>query len=144
MIITDLHRGFEAVVVAGGVDPGSWCVKRGAAVSARGYSWMPVHTINLELLASQIVSIADDDAIRCRVEIDHITRTRGTTRQPFALTNRKQFDAVMFTNEISVNVENFAAVEFAFAQMGTQKRLVIVTGNKTNFLAVYLVGDLEA
>src|SRR5689334_3371244 len=105
---------------------------------------MPVHTIDLELLASQIVGIAYDDAICRRIEVHDITRTRGTARQPFALTDREQLDPVMFADESPVNVINVAAVKFVFAEMGTQKRLVIVAGNKANFLAVDLVRDLEA
>ncbi len=136
MIIADLHEGFE-----------------GAAVNACGYtvvvgftdprSRMPVHTIDLEFPANQVVGIADDDAIRCRVEIDDVTRTRRTAGQSLALTDRKHLDAVMFTDEISIDVVNFAALKFVFAQMGPQKRFVIVSGNKTNFLAVDLVGDLQ-
>ena len=58
MIIADLHESFE-----------------GAAVNAPGYSAvagigdpgsrMPVHTIDLEFLANQVICIADDDAICC-------------------------------------------------------------------------------
>ena len=105
---------------------------------------MPVHTIDLEFLANQVICIADDDPICCRVEIYNVTGTRRTAGQPLALTDRKHLDAVMFTDEISIDVVNFAALKFVFAQMGTQKRLVIVSGNKTNFLAVDLVGDLQA
>jgi hypothetical protein len=115
----------------------------GGAVSARGYS-MPVHTIDFELLANQIVGIADHDPIGFRVEIDDIKRTWRTAWQPLALTDREQLDSVMFTDEIPIDVVNFAAVKFVFPQMRTQKRLVIVARNKTNFLAVDLVSDLEA
>ena len=104
---------------------------------------MPVHTIDLEFLANQVVSVANDDAVRCRIQIDDVTRTWRTAGQPLALTDRKQLDAVMFTDEIPINVVNFAAVKFVFAQMGTQKRLIIVAGNETNFLAVDLIGDLQ-
>src|SRR5215831_16029743 len=103
---------------------------------------MPIHTIDLELLADQVVGIANNDAICFRIEIDNITRTQRTAGQPFALSDREQLDALMFTDEISSDVVNFAAMKFVFAQMGTQKCLVIVAGNKTNFLAVNLVGDL--
>ena len=112
-------------------------------VTALGYR-MPVHTIDLELLAKQVVGVANDDAICCRIEIDNIPRTRRTARQPFALSDCEQLDSVMFTEEISIDIVNFAAVKFVFTEMRTQKRLVIVAGNKTNFLAVDLVGDLQA
>src|SRR5262245_1575794 len=105
---------------------------------------MPVHTIDFELLADQIAGIANDDAICRRIEVDDITRTRGTARQPFALTDREQLDPVMFAHKIPVNVINVATVKFVCAYMLTQQRLVNVAGNKANFLAVYLVGDLEA
>src|SRR5262245_2517618 len=143
MIIADLDRGFEFSVVAGGVDPGFSCGDSAAGVNAPGCS-VPVHTIDLELLANQIVGIADDDAICYRIEVDDITRTRRTARQPLALSDREQLDSVMFTDEIPIDVVNFAAVKFVFAQMGTQERLVIVAGNETNFLAIDLVGNLEA
>src|SRR5262249_29639943 len=105
---------------------------------------MPVHTIDLEFLADQVVGIADDHAICCRIEIDDITRTRRTARKPLALSDREKFYAVMFTDEIPSDVVNFAAVKLLVAQMRTQKRLVIVAGNKTNFLAIDLIGDLQA
>src|SRR5262245_16997065 len=137
MVITDLDEGFK-----------------GAAINARGYSVvagvcnpgsrMPVHTIDLELPANQVVTIANDDTICCRIQIDHIARTRRAARQPFALTDCEQLDAIMFADKIPINVVNFTTVKFAFSQMGTQKRLVIVAGNKTNFLAVDLVGNLQA
>ena len=105
---------------------------------------MPVHTIDLEFVANQIVRVADDDAICCRIEIDHITRPRRTAGKSFALTDREQLDAVMFADEISIDIVNLAAMKFVFAQMRAQKRLVIVAGNKTNFLTVDLVGDFQA
>src|SRR5436309_6989510 len=100
---------------------------------------MPINAIDLELVANQVVRIADDDAICCRIKIDNITRTRRTPGQPLALSDREQLDPVMFTNEVSVDVVNFATMKFVFTQMRAQKRLVIVAGNKTNFLAVNLI-----
>ena len=78
---------------------------------------MPVHTIDLELVANQIVSLANDDAICGWIEIDHITRTWRTARQSLALTDGEQLDAVMFAKEISGDIINFTAVKFAFSQM---------------------------
>src|SRR6266496_4825925 len=137
MIISDLHEGFE-----------------GAAVNARGYSAvagvgdpgsrMPIHVIDLKFIHDQIVRIANDDAICCRIKIDNVTRAWRTPGQPLALPDRKQLDPVMFTNEVSIDVVNFAAMKFIFTQMRAQKRLVIVTGNKTNFLAVNLDGEIQA
>ena len=49
-----------------------------------------------------------------RIEIDDITRTRRTAGQPFALSDRKQLDALMFTEEIPGDIVNFATVKFAF------------------------------
>src|SRR5438067_2423988 len=46
---------------------------------------MPVHTIDLELLAKQVVWVANNDPICCRIEIDNVARTRRTAGQPLAL-----------------------------------------------------------
>src|SRR6476620_29636 len=143
MIVADLHRCLDFFVVAGGVDPGSFCVDRAAAISARGYR-MPVHPINCEFVANQIVCVPDNHTIGFRIEIDDITGMWRTSGQTLALTNREQLEAVMFTDEIPVDIVDFAAMKFVFAQMRTQKSLVIVAGNETNFLAVALVCDPEA
>src|SRR5437773_7410877 len=143
MVVADFHGGFDWFVVAGGGDPGNAIGAQGAGVDAPGYS-VPVHPVDFELVTNQIVGIADDDAICCRIKIDNVTRTRRTSGQPLALSDREQLDPVMFTNEVSIDVVNFAAMKFIFTQMRAQKRLVIVAGNKTNFLAVNLVGDLQA
>ena len=50
----------------------------------------------------------------------------------------------MFSDEISIDIVNLAAMKFVFAEMRTQKRFVIVSRNKTNFLAIDLVGDFQA
>jgi len=49
MIIADLHDGFA-----------------GASAGDSG-SGMPVHAIDFELLADQVIGVANDDAIACRV-----------------------------------------------------------------------------
>ena len=145
MVISDFHVRCEAQGGRSSCDAGLAGVRPSISTSRDiARQGMPIHTIDLELLADQIAGIANDDAICRRIEVDDITRTRETARQPFALTDREQLDPVMFADKIPVNVINVAAVKFVFAQMGTQKRLVIVPGNKTNFLAVDLVGDLEA
>src|SRR6266550_4254076 len=100
MIISDLHEGFAG---AGVGDPGSR---------------MPVNTIDFEFVANQVVRIADDDAIRCRIKIDNVTRAGRTPGQPLALSDREQLDPVVFTNEVSIDVVNFAAMKFIFTQMG--------------------------
>ena len=89
-----------------------------------------------------MLRVADDDTISFGIQIDHVTRTRGTAGKSFPLSDREQLDAVVFANEISIDVVNFAAMKFVIAQMRTQKRLVIVAGNETNLLAVDFVGDL--
>ena len=48
------------------------------------------------------------------------------------------------TYEIPIDIVNLAAVKLVFAKMGTQKCFVIVSGHKTDFLAVDLVRDLHA
>src|SRR6516225_1009436 len=103
MIIPDLHECFEGA--AGITDP--------------GYN-VPIHVVELELLAEQVIGIANDDAICCRIEIDDITRTGRTAGQPFALSDREQLNAAMFTEEISSDVVDFAAVKFIFTQVRTQ------------------------
>ena len=143
MVISDLHGRFKSVVVAAGGVRGCSIDRQAAAGGVRGYS-VPVHTIDLKLLTDQIVGIANDHAIRCRVQIDNITRTWRTTRQPFALADRKHLDAVMFTEEIPGDVINLTTVKFIFTQMRTQKCLVIIAGNESNFLAVNLVRDFQA
>src|SRR5262249_41641546 len=65
--------------------------------------------------------------------------TRRTAGKSFPLSDREQLDAVMLTEEISIDVVNFAAMKFVVAQMRTQKRLVIVAENETNLLAVDFV-----
>ena len=105
---------------------------------------MPIHAVDFEFITNQIFGIADDDAICCRIEIDNVTRPRRTARQPFALSDREQLDAVMFGDEVSIDIVNFAAMKFVFAEMRTQKCFVIVSGNETDFLAVDLVGDFQA
>jgi hypothetical protein len=60
------------------------------------------------------------------------------------LSDSEKLDAAMFGNEVPIDIVNFAAVKFAFAQMGTQKRFVIISRYETNFLAIDLVGDFQA
>jgi hypothetical protein len=99
MIIADLHEGFEGAAVT---DPGSR---------------MPVHTIDLEFLASQVICIADDDAICCWVEIDNVTRPQRAARKSFALADGEEFDAAVFGNEVSIDIINLAAMKFVFAEV---------------------------
>ena len=50
----------------------------------------------------------------------------------------------MFANEVALHIVNFASMKFTRSEMGTKKRLIIVTRNETNFLAVDLVGHFQA
>ena len=137
MTIANLHDGFE-----------------GAAVNARGYSAvagvadpgsrMPVHTIDVELLANQVVGVANNDAICCRVEVDNVTRPERSARKSFALADGEELDAAVFGNEVSVDIINLAAMKFVFAEVRTQKRFVIISRYETNFLAIDLVGHFQA
>src|SRR3954453_13433302 len=105
---------------------------------------MPVYAVDFEFLANQVLGVTNDDAIGRRVEIDDIPRTQRTAWQSLALSDREQLDTVVFADELSIHVVNFAAMEFVFAQMRTQKCLVIVARNKTNLLAIGFFGDLQA
>src|SRR5438552_349472 len=125
MVVADFHGGFEC-----------------AAVSACG-CWMPIDAIDFEFAHDQIICVANDNSICLGIEIHHVARTRRTPGQPFTLSDREHLDAVMFTEKVSIDVVNFAAMKFVLTQMRAQERLVIVAGNKTNFLAVNLVGNLK-
>src|SRR4029077_20758525 len=123
--------------------PGSLCVDRVAGVAAPGHS-MPVHPIDFELLANQVVGVANNDAICCWVEINNVTRPQRSARKSFALADGEQFDPTVFGNEVSIDIINLAAMKFFFAEVRTQKRFVIISRYETNFLAIDLVGDLQA
>src|SRR5437588_4491429 len=124
MAITNLHRHFERLVRVAPVDP--------------------VDLIDFKIIRNQIFRAADKDAIRRRIKIDHVTRLRGAARQPFALTNREKLDASVFAEKISLEIVNAAGVKFFRTEMRTEKRLLIIPGDETNFLAVRLVRDLQA
>src|SRR5690349_4654566 len=79
----------------------------------------PVAIVDLKFVANQILGVADDDSIVRRIDVDYIARAGRTTRQPFALTNGKEFDSVVLTQEISLDIVNLAAVEFVFPKMGS-------------------------
>ena len=135
------HVRFFAVA---GVDATCFLgIDREAAVNARGCR-MPIHSIEFEFLRCQVVSASDNHAIRRRIEIDNITRPHRTPRQTFALPDREEFNAVMFAQKISCNIVNFAAMKLVFAEVRTQKCLIIVPGNKADFLAIHLVRNPEA
>src|SRR5262249_37453614 len=143
MIVTDLDRRFALFAVAPGVEPGSSCADRAAGDAVPGYR-VPIHALDLEFLNEQVICIADDHTIRRWIEIYHVTRTRRTARQPLALADGEQLDPVVVADEVTIDIVNFAAMKFVFAQMRPQKRLVIVAGNKTDLLAIDLVRDLQA
>ena len=48
----------------------------------------------------------------------------------------------MVGNEVPIDIINLTAMKLVFADVRTQERLVIVAGNKTNFLTIDFVGDL--
>src|SRR5436190_3241893 len=129
MTVANLYCCFDFVVIAGLVDPGDW---------------MPICSVDLEFVRHQIISISDNYAIHRRIQIDNVARSWRAARQSFSLANREKLDAVVFAQEIPGNIVNLAAVKLIFAQMRTQKCLVIVAGNKTDFLAIRLVGNFEA
>src|SRR6266404_6976293 len=124
MAITNLYR--ELDIFAGQIAPD------------------PICPVDLEFVTDQIVNVANDYAICLGVEIDDVARTRRSARKSFTLTNGEEFDAVMFANEISINIVNLAAMKFVFAEVRTQKRFVIISRYETNFLAIEFVGHFQA
>ena len=80
---------------------------------------MPVHAIDLEFLHHQIIRVANDHAVRRRIEIDNVTRTRRPAGQSLTLTDREQLYPIMFANAVSIDVVNFAAMKFVCAEMRT-------------------------
>src|SRR5438874_11796655 len=113
-------------------------------IFARQIARDPIRPIDFEFVADQIFSVADDHAISLRIDIDDVTRPKRSARQSFALTDREQFNAFVFADEVSSDIVNLAAMKFVFAEMGTQESLVIVAWNETNFLAVDLIRDFQA
>ena len=105
---------------------------------------MPIYAIDSEFITDQIVGVADDDAIRFRIEIDNIARSERTTWQAFALADGEKLDAIMFTHKISSDIVNFASMKLTFAEMRAQESLVIVARDKADLLTVDLVGHLQA
>src|SRR5204862_4189658 len=59
------------------------------------------------------------------------------------LTNGKHLNSFMRSDEVALQIINPAAVKLVFAKMRTQKRLIILSGHETNFLAIGFVCDLE-
>ena len=64
----------------GTVTPAPVCRSRPGCAAA-GHS-MPVHAIDVELFANQVVGVADNDAICCWVEVDDVTRPDRSAGSP--------------------------------------------------------------
>src|SRR5947208_16719403 len=105
---------------------------------------MPIHAIDIEFLADQIVGVANDDTICCRVEVPNVTRPQRSAWESFALADGQKFDAAVFGNKVSVDIINLAAMKFAFPDVRTQKRFVIISRYETHFLDIDLVRHLLA
>src|ERR1700730_9040736 len=84
----------------------------------RLYTCDPVHLIDFEFIANQIVCIADNDAVCFRIKVNHIAGPRRTAGKSFALPNSEQLDPFVFAEKVSGDIVNLAAMKFFFAQMG--------------------------
>ena len=91
----------------------------------------------------QILRVADDDAVRRGIDIDDVARLRRTAGQTLALADGEQLDAVVFAEEVALVVDA-AGMKFVLAEVRAQEGLVVVPGHEADFLAVHLVGDLQA
>ena len=96
MAVANFHRHF-----AGAVD----------LVAAR-----PVHTIDFEFIANQIVRVTDNDAIGSWIKVDDVTRPGRAAGKSFALPDSEKLDAFVFADEISIDIVNLAATKFVLAQ----------------------------
>ena len=88
MAVANLHRDFERLV--------------GIAAAA------PVHLVDFEFVRDQILGVADDDAVRRRIDIDDVTRLRRTAGQTFALADGEHLDAFVFAEEIALEIVDAA------------------------------------
>ena len=76
--------------------------------------------------------------------MDHVARPDRAAGQSFALANREQLDAVVVPDKFAVDIVDLAAMKLRVVKMRSQESLVIVAGDKTNFLAIGLVGHFQA
>ena len=136
MVVTDLHHRIKRIAVVGIGD-------LGFGITDAGYR-NPVHSLDFELVANQIVRVADDHAVIVRIKIDNVTRPRGSARQSPALTDGEQLDPVVLADKVAVHIVNLATMKFSLAKMRTQKRFVIVPRHEANFLTVDFVGRLQS
>ena len=74
MIITDFHRRFDLFMTAADIGPSFFGVNSAAGVNGPGYI-VPIHAVDFELVANQLLCVANDDAIGRRIEIDDIPWT---------------------------------------------------------------------
>ena len=129
MIVANLHSSFNLPAVVDGVDS--------------GYR-VPVHAIDFEFVTDQVLGVSDDNAVCLWIEINNVAWSRRTAGQPFALTDCEKLDPVVSCNEISIDIVNLATMKLRFANMRTQKCLLIVAGHEADFLAVDLIRDFQA
>ena len=104
----------------------------------------PIDALNLKLFHQQILRVADDDATGRWVDVDHVARFRRAAGQTLALADGEHFNPFVLAEEVALEIVDPAAMKFRFAEMGAEKCLVIIPGNKTDLLAVHLVRHLQA
>ena len=81
----------------------------------------PIYPIDFELVANQVVRIADNHAVGLRIEIDHVARPHRAAGQALALTDGKKLDPFVLTYEIPIHIVNFAATKLVLSQVRTLK-----------------------
>src|SRR5207247_10373252 len=98
--------------------------------------------IDFEFVRVQIVRVADNHAICFGIEIDNVTRPQRSAGKSFSLADSEKLDAVVFGNEVPIDIVNLAAMIFVFAKVRTRKRFVIIFRSYTNYLTFSFVRDL--
>src|SRR4051812_29117446 len=135
--VGDSRAGVKCRAVAGVGDSGT-------GVNDPGYNGNPVASFDFKFVTDKILCVANNDAVVRRVDFNNVTRPERSTGQTFSLSDGEELYALVFRNEIAVDIVDLTAMKVLGADVRPQKRLVIVSGNKTDFLAVGLFRDFQA
>ena len=68
----------------------------------------------------------------------------GAAGQAFPLPDREHLNPLVFAEEIALEIIDRPGMKLFRAKMGTEKGLVIVSGNEADFLAVLFLGHFQA